>query len=64
MITDYTASEKEGEVTEEMKELLFKIADLCTQASDEVYADRETSPILKQCDELADAIDEYLGTVR
>lgn len=51
-------------VTNEMKELLKKIADLVYQASEEVYDDDNengTAGILNLCDELYEKIDEYLG---
>lgn len=51
-------------VTNEMKELLKKIADLVYQASEEVYDDDNengTAVILNLCDELYEKIDEYLG---
>lgn len=50
-------------VTNEMKELLKKIADLAYQASDEVYDDDNengTAGILNLCDKLYEKIDEYL----
>lgn len=50
-------------VTNEMKELLKKIADLACRASDEVYDDDNengTAGILNLCDELYEKIDEYL----
>lgn len=51
-------------VTNEMKELLKKIADLAYQASEEVYDDDNengTAGILNLCDKLYEKIDEYLG---
>ena len=51
-------------VTNVMKELLNKIADLAYQASDEVYDDDNengTAGILNLCDKLYEKIDEYLG---
>lgn len=51
-------------ITEEMKELLQRLADLATQASDEVYDDDNengTMGILKTCDRLSEKIDNYLG---
>ena len=51
-------------VTNEMKELLKKIADLAHQASEEVYDDDNengTADILNLCDKLYEKIDEYLG---
>lgn len=51
-------------VTNKMKELLKKIADLTYQASEEVYDDDNkngTAGILNLCDELYQKIDEYLG---
>lgn len=51
-------------VTNEMKELLKKIADLAYQASEEVYDDNNengTAGILNLCDKLYEKIDEYLG---
>lgn len=51
-------------VTNEMKELLKKIADLAYQASEEVYDDDNengTAGILSLCDKLYEKIDEYLG---
>ncbi|HAU84604.1 MAG TPA: hypothetical protein DCW90_03575 [Lachnospiraceae bacterium] len=50
-------------VTNEMKNLLSKIADLASQASDEVYDDDDekgTAGILSLCDQLCDKIDKYL----
>lgn len=49
-------------MTEEMKELLKQISDLCYKASEEVYEDKEMEDagILNMCDELQDAIDKYL----
>ena len=48
--------------TEEMRELLVKISDLCYRASEEVYEDEEMIEIgiLSMCDDLYDAIDKYL----
>lgn len=51
-------------LTNEMKELLKKIADLAHQASEEVYDDDNengTAGILNLCDKLYEKIDEYLG---
>ena len=50
-------------MTTEEKELLQRIADLCYQASEEIYEDEalEKSEILSMCDELYEAIDNYLG---
>lgn len=49
-------------VTNEMKELLKKIADLAYQASEEVYDNENgTAGILNLCDKLYEKIDEYLG---
>ncbi len=50
-------------VTEEMKDLLSKVADLAAQASDEVYDDDDknrTAGILSLCDQLCEKIDKYL----
>ena len=49
-------------VTEEMKELLKQIADLCYKASEEIYEDNEmeNAGILSTCDELYEKIDKYL----
>lgn len=47
-------------VTSEMKALLKQIADLCYKASEEIIDNEETSRILNKCDELQEAIDEYL----
>lgn len=49
-------------MTEEMKELLKQISDLCYKASEEVYEDEtmEEIGILNMCDKLQDAIDKYL----
>ena len=48
--------------TDEMRELLKQISDLCYKASEEVYEDEEMEDmgILNKCDELQDAIDKYL----
>ena len=48
--------------TEEMRELLVKISDLCYKASEEVYEDEEMErmKILSMCDDLQDSIDKYL----
>lgn len=51
-------------ITEEMKDLLQRLADLAAQASDEVYDDDNengTMGILKTCDQLSEKIDNYLG---
>lgn len=51
-------------ITEEMKELLQRLADLAAQVSDEVYDDDNengTMGILKICDQLLEKIDSYLG---
>lgn len=42
------------------KELLQKIADLCYQASEEIYENEETEKILIVCDKLQMLIDDYL----
>lgn len=50
-------------ITNKMKELLKKIADLAYQASDEVYDDNNengTAGILNLCDQLYEKIDEFL----
>ena len=50
-------------VTEEMRELLERLADLADQASDEVYDDDDadgTAGILKMCDQLVEKIYGYL----
>lgn len=49
-------------MTEEMKELLKQISDLCYKASEEVYEDEimEEIGILNMCDKLQNAIDKYL----
>lgn len=44
-----------------MKELFKKIAELCSQASEEVYEDDKTKEILNTCDKLQDLIDRYIG---
>lgn len=51
-------------ITEEMKELLQRLADLAAQVSDEVYDDDNengTMGILRTCDQLLEKIDSYLG---
>lgn len=50
-------------VTDEMKELLKQIADLCYKASEEVFEDEELEKtgILNTCDKLQEKIDKYLG---
>lgn len=51
-------------ITEEMKDLLQRLADLAAQASDEVYDDGNengTMGILRTCDQLLEKIDSYLG---
>lgn len=53
-----------NEITEEMKALLKRIADLAYKASEEVYDDDDengTSGILSLCDKLYDKIDNYFG---
>jgi hypothetical protein len=60
----FTLKERQIMVTNEMKELLKKIADLAYQASEEIYDDDNengTAGILNLCDELYEKIDEYLG---
>lgn len=50
-------------VTEEMKDLLSRVADLAAQASDEVYDDDDdngTYGILSLCDQLYEKINRYL----
>lgn len=50
-------------VTKEMKDLLSRVADLASQASDEVYDDDDkngTAGILSLCDQLCEKIDRYL----
>lgn len=42
-------------------DLLKRIADLCCQASEEIFEDDRTMEILNTCDKLQDLIDEYLG---
>lgn len=53
----------EENVTEEMIDLLKKVADLCCKANEEVYDDSKengTANILNLCDKLQEAIDEYV----
>ena len=53
----------EENVTEEMIDLLKKVADLCYKAIEEVYDDDKengTANILNLCDKLQEAIDEYV----
>lgn len=47
-------------ITAEMKEMLEQIAVLCNKASDEIFENEETKPILDGCDNLADMIESYL----
>ena len=47
-------------VTEEMKNLLEQIGDLCSQASEEVVDNEETKEILNICDTLQDLIVDFL----
>lgn len=50
-------------VTKEMKDLLSRVADLASKASDEVYDDDDkngTAGILSLCDQLCEKIDRYL----
>lgn len=42
------------------RELLQKIADLCYQASEEIFENEETKEILLACDKLQILIDCYL----
>ena len=51
-------------ITEEMKELLQRLADLAAEVSDEEYDDDNengTMGILRTCDQLLEKIDSYLG---
>lgn len=48
-------------ITEEMKNLLDKISDLCYQAGNEVIENEETEEILNTCDMLQELIDSYLA---
>lgn len=52
--------EKAIMITNEMKELLKKISDLCYQASEEVFETEKTKDILDVCDKLQDMIDNLL----
>lgn len=53
----------EENVTEEMIDLLKKVADLCCKASEKVYDDDKengTANILILCDNLNEVIDDYI----